>query len=187
MIMERHPGETEQDCKRRSVRARYLMVVGDNSQEADMIEAIKLAHEAIKDQCRVIKELGEAVAKSHVKRSYVHENANADLEKKIMDFCYQKYYDVAMEASAKEVRADKFKAIKEECMTTLSDEEKADNVMLARYFKKAMKKGVRNVVLDHGKLAEAGTHTELLRRDGLYADMWARQQAESEELGVAAE
>ncbi|HEU4820859.1 MAG TPA: ABC transporter ATP-binding protein/permease [Qipengyuania sp.] len=45
----------------------------------------------------------------------------------------------------------------------------------------------RILVLEHGKLAEAGTHNELLRRDGLYADMWARQQAESEELEEAAE
>ena len=45
----------------------------------------------------------------------------------------------------------------------------------------------RILVLEHGKLAEAGTHAELLRRDGLYADMWQRQQAESEERGEAAE
>ena len=45
----------------------------------------------------------------------------------------------------------------------------------------------RILVLDQGRLAEAGTHAELLRRDGLYADMWARQQAESELLGEAAE
>ena len=36
----------------------------------------------------------------------------------------------------------------------------------------------RILVLDHGRLAEIGTHGELLRRDGLYAEMWARQQAE---------
>ena len=36
----------------------------------------------------------------------------------------------------------------------------------------------RILVLDHGKLAEIGTHTELLRHDGLYAEMWMRQQAE---------
>ena len=36
----------------------------------------------------------------------------------------------------------------------------------------------RILVLDHGKLAETGTHAELLRHDGLYAEMWARQQAE---------
>jgi ATP-binding cassette subfamily B protein len=45
----------------------------------------------------------------------------------------------------------------------------------------------RILVLDGGRLAESGTHSELLRRDGLYADMWARQQAEREEIAEAAE
>ena len=39
----------------------------------------------------------------------------------------------------------------------------------------------RILVLDHGRLAETGTHRDLLARDGLYAEMWARQQAEEEE------
>jgi ATP-binding cassette subfamily B protein len=43
------------------------------------------------------------------------------------------------------------------------------------------------LVLDHGRLAEQGTHAQLLRQDGLYAEMWARQQAERQELGEAAE
>ena len=42
------------------------------------------------------------------------------------------------------------------------------------------------VVLDEGRVAERGTHSELLRRGGLYADMWARQQAERE-MAEAAE
>ncbi len=45
----------------------------------------------------------------------------------------------------------------------------------------------RILVLDDGRLAEGGTHFELMRRGGLYADMWARQQAEQEELTEAAE
>ena len=43
------------------------------------------------------------------------------------------------------------------------------------------------LVLEHGKLVEAGSHIQLLRRDGLYAEMWARQAAESETVGEAAE
>jgi ATP-binding cassette, subfamily B, heavy metal transporter len=38
----------------------------------------------------------------------------------------------------------------------------------------------RIVVLDAGRVAETGTHGELLRLGGLYADMWARQQDEGE-------
>jgi len=45
----------------------------------------------------------------------------------------------------------------------------------------------RIFVLDQGRLAESGTHLDLLRQDGLYAEMWARQAAESEELSEAAE
>jgi len=33
----------------------------------------------------------------------------------------------------------------------------------------------RLVVLDHGRIAEIGTHEELLRRGGLYAQLWSRQ------------
>jgi ATP-binding cassette, subfamily B, heavy metal transporter len=43
------------------------------------------------------------------------------------------------------------------------------------------------VVLDAGRVAERGTHPQLLKKRGLYAEMWARQQAEKEEEGVAAE
>jgi ATP-binding cassette subfamily B protein len=37
-------------------------------------------------------------------------------------------------------------------------------------------------VLDHGRLAESGSHAGLLRRDGLYAEMWNRQLAERDEV-----
>ncbi|MFA9200888.1 MAG: ABC transporter ATP-binding protein/permease [Cypionkella sp.] len=45
----------------------------------------------------------------------------------------------------------------------------------------------RILVIDQGRLAESGSHRQLLRRRGLYAEMWARQQAERDELGEAAE
>jgi ATP-binding cassette subfamily B protein len=43
------------------------------------------------------------------------------------------------------------------------------------------------VVLDEGRVAERGTHAQLLRRNGLYAEMWARQQSERDQAEEAAE
>jgi ATP-binding cassette subfamily B protein len=43
------------------------------------------------------------------------------------------------------------------------------------------------LVLDQGRLAEQGTHAHLLRKNGLYAEMWARQAEAIDDLSVAAE
>jgi ATP-binding cassette subfamily B protein len=37
------------------------------------------------------------------------------------------------------------------------------------------------IVLDHGRIVERGTHQSLLAADGLYAQMWERQQAKADE------
>ena len=41
------------------------------------------------------------------------------------------------------------------------------------------------LVLEHGEVREQGTHSQLLAKKGLYAEMWTRQQAEREELEPA--
>lgn len=43
------------------------------------------------------------------------------------------------------------------------------------------------LVLDHGRLVESGNHTALLKRGGLYAEMWTRQASERREDAVPAE
>ncbi|WP_420136600.1 ABCB family ABC transporter ATP-binding protein/permease [Sphingomonas sp.] len=43
------------------------------------------------------------------------------------------------------------------------------------------------IVMDKGRIAERGTHASLVARGGLYAEMWARQQAEQREAEEAAE
>lgn len=40
------------------------------------------------------------------------------------------------------------------------------------------------LVLDHGRIVERGSHPELLALDGLYAQMWARQQAKQGEQNM---
>jgi ATP-binding cassette subfamily B protein len=41
------------------------------------------------------------------------------------------------------------------------------------------------LVLEQGRVAERGTHADLLARNGLYADMWMRQASEAEEKEAA--
>lgn len=43
------------------------------------------------------------------------------------------------------------------------------------------------MVLEAGRVAERGSHAELLARGGVYAGMWAMQQAAGEEGAGAAE
>ena len=63
-----------------------MMVEGEMSevQESEMLEAIKVAHEAIKKHCLVQKELEAACGKT-VKREYCHEENDEDLRKKVHD------------------------------------------------------------------------------------------------------
>ncbi|WP_019139578.1 ABCB family ABC transporter ATP-binding protein/permease [Noviherbaspirillum massiliense] len=41
------------------------------------------------------------------------------------------------------------------------------------------------LVLDHGRIVERGTHVQLLAENGMYAQMWARQQARPDEVSAS--
>src|SRR5574344_1180419 len=68
-----------------------MMVEGEMKEvsEADMLDAIKFAHEAIKQQCLVQKELEKEVGKE-VKRTYCHETNDEDVKKAAWEYCYDK-------------------------------------------------------------------------------------------------
>ena len=127
-----------------------MMVEGEMNEisEAEMLEGIKVAHEEIKKQCQLQLDLAAEVEKSKVKRTYNHERSNEELQAKLKAFCYDKCYTVAAEAIAdKAIRGQKFGAIKDDFVATLSEEEQEDKFLIGQYFKAVQKAAVRDVML----------------------------------------
>jgi polyribonucleotide nucleotidyltransferase len=140
-----------------------MMVEGemDEVQEADMLEAIKVAHEAIKKQCRIQLELSEAVGKL-TKREYNHETNDETLRQDIRSKCYNKVYAIAVSGSGKQERAEAFEAILSEYKSLFSEEELAEKGgMIARYYHDVEKEAMRRAILDEGKRLDGRATTEI--------------------------
>ena len=130
-----------------------MMVEGEMKEvsEADMLEAIKFAHEEIKKHCKVQMEMTEECGKT-VKRTYCHEVNDEELKKAVEAFCYDKCYAVAKSGQDKHARSDAFDAIKEEFMQTIPEEEREDKQMMVdRYYHAVEKAAMRNLILDEGQ------------------------------------
>ena len=132
-----------------------MMVEGESQEvsEDEMLEGIKVAHEAIKIQCQAQIELAQELGKTE-KREFDHEPKDEELEKKIKDFCYDKCYAIAKQGSAnKNERGEAFAAVKEEFLAQFSEEEleELDSFLVKKYFHDVQKYAVRNCVLDTKK------------------------------------
>jgi polyribonucleotide nucleotidyltransferase len=140
-----------------------MMVEGEMNevQEADMLEAIKVAHEAIKDHCRIQQELAEACGTT-VKREYCHEVNDEDLRAALHAACYDKAYAVAISGKAKGERAEAFTAIKDEFKAQYTEEEQEEkSALIDRYYHAVEKEAMRRAILDEGKRLDGRQTTEI--------------------------
>ncbi|NCB19877.1 MAG: polyribonucleotide nucleotidyltransferase [Bacteroidia bacterium] len=129
-----------------------MMVEGEMKEvaEADMLEAIKFAHEEIKIQCNAQLELMKEAGKEQ-KRAYCHETQDEELRKSVWDFCYDKCYKIATTPSAKQERTDAFEALKADFIATLSEEDAAAKKgMISRYYHDVEKEAMRKMILNEG-------------------------------------
>lgn len=126
-----------------------MMVEGEMKEVSEdvMLEALRIAHEAIKPQCIAQKELSEMVGKS-VKREYCHEQNDEELRKKVWDETYDKCYRLAASGSDKKTRTDGFDAIKAEFLAQFPEDAPVDEMLVNRYFHDVEKEAARRLVLD---------------------------------------
>ena len=130
-----------------------MMVEGEMNEvsEADLLAALRAAHDAIKVQCKAQMELAEEVG-STVKREYCHETNDEELRKDVHDKCYDKAYAIAKAGSAdKHWRQESFDKICEEYLETIPEEEREEKkAMVKRYYHDVEKEAMRRCVLDEG-------------------------------------
>lgn len=164
--------EADMDIMVGATKDNIMMVEGemDEVTEQDLIQALKVAHDAIKPMCTMQEELAKGLGKD-VKREYDHEVNDEDLRKQMNDELYQPVYDVTKQALAKQERHDafdkivtdfleKYDAENTERLTAEELEEK--HALAARYYDDVLRDAMRRCILDEGKRLD-GRKTDEIR------------------------
>ena len=149
-----------------------MMVEGEMNEvsEAELLEALKVAHDEIKKHCVAQIELMKEAGKE-TKREYNHEINDEDLKKDVEEKCYDKAYAVAKAGNAdKHWRAESFNAIVDEYIENLpemTEEQLAKYTpeqrisMVKRYYHDVEKEAMRRCVLDEGVRLDGRKTTEI--------------------------
>lgn len=130
-----------------------VMVEGESRecQESDLIEAIKVGHEIIKEQCQLQLELRDKLGITQ-NRAVEEKATNEELEKEIISLTESKIHAIAKGALSKVERKDGFSKIKDELKETLlekhGEEFMAENGhFVGDYFYSTMKNTIREMVM----------------------------------------
>jgi polyribonucleotide nucleotidyltransferase len=140
-----------------------MMVEGefDEVSEGEMLDAIKVAHEAIKKQCVAQKELSELVGKT-VKRTYSHEVNDDELRQSVKAQCYDKVYEIARSGKTKQERSEAFEAIVETFKSQYTEEELTEKApLINRYYHDVEKEAMRRCIFDEGIRLDGRKTTEI--------------------------
>ncbi len=131
------------------------MVEGEAKEcsEKDLVEAIKVAHDAIKVQIQAQIDLAQKVGgKALSKRAVAPLPEDEEIKTQLANFAADKLYQIAKSFLDKSARKEQFAAIKEQFVAALT-EEKGEEYMEEKgelvdyYYDKLKKEVIRNMVL----------------------------------------
>ena len=152
-IVNPTPEQIEKSSLNLMVGASYdniSMVEGESSEvsEDEIVEALKVAHEAIKSLCELQNELLKKSGGIE-KREYSHEESDEDLLKDITSKTFDKIYKVACKGIAdKKKRAEEFSKIKDEYLDGIEVDDEFNEFLFGTYFHDVEKDAIRKAVLD---------------------------------------
>jgi polyribonucleotide nucleotidyltransferase len=136
-----------------------MMVEGEalECQESELVEAIKIAHEAIKVQCKAQLDLAQIVGdKALIKREVPEVVVDEELKQYVKDFAEKKIYDIAAASLDKQARKDGFDLIVEELEAQILEEKGEEyaeekTALAKEYYHKLKKHVIRMMVLTDKK------------------------------------
>ncbi len=135
----------------------------DEVSELEMIEAIKVGHEAIRKQVAAQIELSKAVGSTE-KREYSHETSDEALKEKIFSELYDAVYAVGAKGSAnKNERKEGYAAILEAFVKPIEENEddETDLGLVNKYFGELKYKASRDLVLNERMRLDGRQLTEI--------------------------
>ena len=162
--------EADMDIMVGATEDNIMMVEGEMKEvpESALLEALKVAHEAIKPMCQLQKELMKELG-TDVKREYCHEVNDEELREQVKKECYQPCYDITGQALDKHARAEAFEAVRENfkeayaaAHAELSEDELAEkNSLIDKYYHDVEKDAMRRCILDEGKRLDGRKTTDI--------------------------
>ena len=153
--------DADMDIMVGATKDNIMMVEGemDEVSEQDLIQALKVAHEAIKPMCVLQEELAKELG-TDKKREYCDETNDEELREQVRKETYDKCYAEAQAADAdKKHREEVYDNIKAEFVeaydaahTDLSEEEMEEkHAEIDRYYADVQRDSMRRSVLDTGQ------------------------------------
>ncbi len=135
-----------------------MMVEGEAKEcsEKDLVEAIKVGHEAVKVQCQAQLDLAKLVGdKALIKREIPEPEEDEELQARVEAFAKGKIAEVAKSALDKLSRKEALSKIAEELDEVILEEKGEEYVeekghLVGEYFGKLKKETIREIVLNEG-------------------------------------
>lgn len=162
--------DADMDLMVGATRDNIMMVEGEMKEvsELDLIEALKVAHEAIKPMCALQDELAKELG-TDKKRSYDDEVNDEELRQQIKTELYQPAYDINHQALEKHARAEAFEKVLADFLekydaahSELSADELAEkHAEATRYYDDVLRDAMRRCILDEGLRLDGRATTDI--------------------------
>ncbi|MCI6617504.1 MAG: polyribonucleotide nucleotidyltransferase [Prevotella sp.] len=162
--------DSDMDLMVGATKDNIMMVEGEMKevQEQDLIQALKVAHEAIKPMCDLQDELAKELG-SDAKRAYDDELNDEALRQQIKDELYQPAYDINHQALEKHARMDAFDKLLADFLEKYdaahadlsADELEEKHAEAHRYYDDVMRDAMRRCILDEGLRLDGRATTDI--------------------------